>query len=134
MAKDLIILRGIPGCGKTTVADMLSEGVFNYPVCCADDFFTDENGVYNWYPGGIKKAHEMSQNKCKEAMESGVERVIVANTNTTEKEMKPYYDMAKQYGYRVFSMIVENRLNTTNVHGVPEETIEKMRKRFEIKL
>ena len=134
MTKDLIILRGIPGSGKSTVAEMLSEGVFNYPICCADDFFTDENGVYNWYPGGIKKAHEMSQNKCKEAMENGVERIIVANTNTTKKEMKPYYDMANEYGYRVFSIVVENRHGGKNVHGVPDETITKMKDRFDLEL
>ena len=132
--KDLIILRGIPGSGKSTVADILAEGVFNHTICCADDYFTNDEGVYNWYPSGIKKAHEASQLKCREAMERGESRVIVANTNTTEKEMKPYNDMANEFGYRVISLIVENRANTTNIHNVPESTLKKMCDRFEIKL
>ena len=135
MEKNLIILRGVPGSGKTTVAELLSDGaLLDYPICCADDYFTDENGVYNWYPSGIKKAHEASQAKCKTAMLHEVERIIVANTNTTEKEMKPYYDMAKEFGYKVFSLIVENRHGGENSHEVPEATIEKMKNRFDIQL
>jgi hypothetical protein len=34
----------------------------------------------------------------------------------------------------VFSIVVENRHGGTNVHEVPEEKLEQMRNRFEIKL
>jgi len=60
--------------------------------------------------------------------------IIVSNTFTQEWEMKPYYELAKQYGYTVFSLVVENRHGGVNEHGVPDETLEKMRNRFEIKL
>jgi hypothetical protein len=48
--------------------------------------------------------------------------------------MKPYYDLAKEYGYMVFSIVVENRHGGKNVHNVPDEAIDKMRKRFEFSL
>ena len=48
--------------------------------------------------------------------------------------MKPYYELAEKYGYRVYSIVVENRHGVKNVHNVPDEAIDKMRKRFEIKL
>ena len=48
--------------------------------------------------------------------------------------MKPYYEMAEKYGYVVFSVIVENRHGGKNVHGVPEATLDNMRKRFEFSL
>jgi len=48
--------------------------------------------------------------------------------------MQPYYDLAKRYGYQVYSIIVENRHDGVNVHDVPEEVLEKMKKRFDIKL
>jgi hypothetical protein len=48
--------------------------------------------------------------------------------------MQPYYDLAEKYGYRVYSLIVENRHGGVNEHGVPQETLEKMKNRFEIKL
>jgi hypothetical protein len=46
--------------------------------------------------------------------------------------MQPYFDLAKKYGYKVITLIVENRNNTKSVHSVPEASIEKMKNRFEI--
>ena len=60
--------------------------------------------------------------------------IVVSNTSTTEKEMQPYIDLAKKYDYKVTSLIVENRHGGKSIHSVPEETIEKMKQRFEIKL
>ena len=60
--------------------------------------------------------------------------IVVSNTFTQEWEMKPYYDMAKTYGYTVFSLIVENRHGGVNEHGVPEDKLEAMRVRFEFML
>ena len=49
-------------------------------------------------------------------------------------EMAEYFDLAKQYGYQVFSIIVENRHEGVNQHGVPAENLEQMKNRFEVKL
>jgi hypothetical protein len=48
--------------------------------------------------------------------------------------MKPYFELAEKHGYKVFSVIVENRHGGVNVHDCPEDKIELMRNRFEIKL
>ncbi len=48
--------------------------------------------------------------------------------------MNPYFELAQEHGYMVFSIIVENRHGGTNIHGCPEEKVEQMRNRFEIKL
>jgi hypothetical protein len=48
--------------------------------------------------------------------------------------MEAYYELAKKYNYLVISIIVENRHGGKNVHGVPEEKLEQMRNRFQIKL
>jgi hypothetical protein len=48
--------------------------------------------------------------------------------------MEPYFEMAKEFGYKTFSIVVENRHGGTNQHGVPDEALTKMRERFEIKL
>lgn len=102
-------------------------------ICCADDYIT-RNGVYNWKPETVNASHEWCQRKCRRFMKIGVERIIIANTNTRMKEMQPYFDMGKQFGYKIYSVIIENRHNGTNNHNVPEKTIEKMINRFEMKL
>ena len=48
--------------------------------------------------------------------------------------MQWYYDWAKKFEYRVFSLIVENRHGGINQHNVPQDSIDKMRDRFAIKL
>jgi 50S ribosomal subunit-associated GTPase HflX len=63
-----------------------------------------------------------------------VNRITVSNTFTQEWEMEPYFELAKKYGYKVFTVIVENRHGGTNEHNVPEDKIEQMRNRFEYKL
>ena len=129
MEKNLIIVRGIPGSGKTTFAELICDTVFS-----ADDYHTDKDGNYNWKPENVGKAHEWCQSQTRAAMERGLPKICVANTSTIEKEMKPYRRLASKYGYKVFSIVVENRHGGTNVHDVPQETLEKMTKRFTIKL
>ena len=61
-------------------------------------------------------------------------KIVVSNTFTQEWEMQPYIDMSKEHGYKVFTIIVENRHGGLNEHNVPDEIIDKMKERFEIVL
>jgi hypothetical protein len=92
------------------------------------------DGQYVWTPEKVAPAHQWCQNKCRDYMKSQTPRIVIANTNTTAREMQPYMDMARQFGYMVVSLITENRHGSTNVHNVPDATLEKMRARFEILL
>ena len=126
----MFIVRGIPGSGKSTFAEQLAPTA---QICTADDFHM-KDGKYNWKPENVGKAHAWCQSKAENLMADNVTPVVIANTSTTVKEMQPYYDFAEKYGYQVFSIIVENRHGGMNVHEVPEETLEKMKNRFEIQL
>lgn len=129
MEKVLIIVRGIPGSGKSTFAELFARA-----ICTADDYHTDRKGNYNWKPENIGKAHDWCKRKCRRFMQAGIERIAIANTSTQLKEFQPYMQMAKNHGYKVFTVVVENRHGGVNSHGVPAETLEKMTNRFEIKL
>lgn len=48
--------------------------------------------------------------------------------------MGAYYDLARKYGYRVHSLVVENRHGGVNEHGVPDDVLDQMQDRFEFKL
>ncbi len=133
---DLILLRGVPGSGKTTLGEAIlkSPQATNNLVLSADDFFMDNNGNYNFDATKLKQAHNMCQQTCAEAMKNGSYKIVVANTFTQEWEMKPYFEMAEYFEYKVFSIVVENRHGGVNKHNVPEETLTSMRNRFEINL
>ena len=136
MINTLYILRGIPGCGKSTLAETLYElhgGSSDSIICTADDYFMVD-GHYRFNMKKLGEAHKWCQDRCKSGMEEGLSAVIVANTSTTEKEVKTYTNMAENYGYRIVSLIVENRHGGKNIHGVPDEVLENMHKRFTTKL
>jgi predicted kinase len=122
--KTLIILRGVPGCGKSTVAEVLSEKG-KYPVCTADDFFMVD-GKYEWNPKQLGVAHKWCQDKCRKALEAGTERVIIANTSTRTEDYNTYAKMGTIRGYTVFSLVVENRHGGTDVHNVPDDAKSRM--------
>jgi len=127
--KELILLRGCPGSGKSTLANIIGGVQFE-----ADMYFIDDNGNYNFEPARIKDAHAWCQNKVKLSMESGAEKIVVSNTFTMEWEMEHYKMLAGANGYRVHSVICENRHGGVNEHGVPTDKLEQMKARFEIKL
>jgi predicted kinase len=127
MVKELILLRGLPGSGKSTLAKLICNQHVE-----ADMFFM-EDGEYKFDPTKLKRAHEWCQNRVRVWMMSGY-NVVVSNTFTQEWEMEAYYKLAEQYGYRVHSLVVENRHEGVNQHGVPADKLEQMKNRFEIKL
>jgi len=134
---DLILLRGVPGSGKTTLGEVIlyvpgSNNTNN--VLSADDFFIDNNGDYIFDSTKLKEAHNQCQLKCAERMKLQLSKIIVANTFTQDWEMTPYFDMAERYKYRVHTVVVENRHNNKNIHGVPDDKVQIMKDRFEINL
>ena len=133
MKKILYILRGVPGSGKSTVAQNIGGTHFE-----TDKYFMVD-GEYKFDPTKLKQYHQMCQDEVNLAMIQNHtahfnDVIVVSNTFTQEWEMKPYFDLAKTYGYQVFSLIVENRHGGLNQHGVPEDKVQIMKDRFEIKL
>jgi predicted kinase len=138
MEKILYIVRGCSGSGKTTFAKKLVG--HDFLVCEADKYFIDDDGNYNFDFTKIKDAHKWCQDTVETYMKDSMvndqfyREIAVSNTFTQEWEMKPYFELAKEYGYKVFTVVVENRHGGKNIHGVPEDKLEAMKNRFEIKL
>lgn len=132
--KELFLLRGLPGAGKSTLAKSLKG------ICVeADQYFINQHGEYEFDASQLKNAHSYCQSQTRAWMgtdgaQVNVDRIIVSNTFTQEWEMDYYFELAKEHGYRVYSLIVENRHGGVNEHGVPEEKLVQMKQRFEIKL
>ena len=126
--KTLILLRGLPGSGKSTLAASLTKEHYE-----ADMFFEKGNG-YEFDASRLKEAHNWCRHSVMDAMKEEHPIVVVSNTFTQEWEMDVYYLLAEELGYRVHSVIVENRHDGKNIHGCPDDKIEQMKNRFETRL
>ena len=133
----LFLVRGLPGSGKTSFASAIWN---EYAVCEADKFFYDKEGNYNFDPSKLKEAHTWCKNQVETRMidhqnnQQYYPEIAVSNTFTQEWEMEDYFKLAEKYGYKVVSLIIENRHGGQNVHGVPEDKLQIMKDRFQIKL
>ena len=129
----LIIIRGIPGAGKSRLAaTLLESGVVDY-VAETDQYWIQPDGVYKFDPSMLGVAHADCQRRVAELLSIG-NSVAVANTLTTEAEVAVYESIAAAYGAEFVSIIVENRHGNTNVHGVPSGSLKRMRDRFSVRL
>lgn len=130
----LILLRGLPGSGKTTLAKELSENG-KYPVFSVDDFFTDKaNGNYNFQFDKNHLAYKQCGDNTRKAMEQGQPKIFLDNTFTLEWEMEPYFKLAAEFSYAIFVLTVENRHSGKNMHAIADDQIKKMAQKYKVVL
>lgn len=122
--KILYIIRGVPGSGKSTLAHKLTDNVVE-----ADQYFYDDEGNYNWSADKLNQAHNWCFYTVKKYMEEGRDKIAVANTFVKNKDYKRYVELAKEFGYKVDIRTCTG--NYQNIHNVPDETVEKMRSKFQ---
>jgi len=127
---DLILIRGVPGAGKTT----FMHDYLNYDGCVwlsADDHMVDEDGNYEYDQTRVAECHKKCQAEALEVFkyDDGHWTIIVANTFCAEWEMDAYIKMHEQYGNggKIHTIIVENRHGSKSVHDVPDDKIEMMK-------
>jgi tRNA uridine 5-carbamoylmethylation protein Kti12 len=130
MMKNLILVRGTPGSGKTTLARNLCNLLDNVMARHyeADMYFEDAQGNYNFDAERLVLAHGWCLRKTREALEEN-RTVIVSNTFTTKRELKPYFNLAKEFFIVPVVYLAQNQF--PNVHNVPAEKLQKMRDRFQ---
>lgn len=130
--KTALILRGLPGAGKTTLAEAIAPEA----NVAADQWFDRFNeGVFE--SKYLSEAHGWCLDKFAWMLAQDDEfwtTVAVHNTFTRRSEYQPYIDVAKKLGATVHVITVENPQGNVTTHGVPEQTIDKMHKRFELDL
>lgn len=130
----LILLRGLPGSGKTTLAALLSEQG-TYPVFSVDDYFTDPaTGAYHFEFKNNHLAYRQCEERTRSAMQQEKPKIILHNTFTIGWELETYFKLAAEFSYTVFVCTVENYHGHANVHHIPGEQIAKMAEKYKVKL
>lgn len=138
MSVKLVLVRGLPGAGKSTLAEKIKKH-FDDTYCMApfcheaDKYWVRPDGTYDFNPKNIGNAHEWCTNKAKDTVELDKDDpephafTIVSNTFTTLKEMQPYLDMVDSENV----VVVHCTNNYGSIHDVPSHTISKMEQRWQ---
>lgn len=122
----LIILRGLPGSGKSTWAKQLQEktGCSHYE----NDMFFMQNGKYAFDERKYKQATQWCFQQTMKDLTEG-KNVVVSNVFVTVNSVNQYLRRAKQLGaeVKVFRKISQYK----NIHSVPLDVLASMKKNFQ---
>jgi hypothetical protein len=132
--KDLILVRGPSGYGKTTLAEAITRDYCNQGIWCsrfsADDFFTRANGDYEFDSFRLSDAHAGCKFRVESAMRDSMRVIVVDNTFTQYWEWEPYIRLAEDYAYRVIVYRCESFVDLNN-HDVPDAARQSQARRME---
>jgi len=111
--RELFILRGAPGIGKTDYAVRQLHDLTDIEpdealaarlthVCSTDDsfqHFTNDGAVYKFVARKLEKYCARNETRVRLAMEAGIHPIFVDDTHMRLWEMRPYVKLADRLGY-----------------------------------
>lgn len=123
----LILIRGLPGSGKSTRAKQICNEIdaIHFET---DMYFIDSEGKYNFDANKLPQAHLWCQQQVEAALAEG-KSVVVSNTFVRHWEMKAYQILAKRYDIAIEVQTCTGRFQ--NIHKVPTSVIQSMQKRWQ---
>ncbi|XP_061714306.1 uncharacterized protein LOC133522860 isoform X2 [Cydia pomonella] len=141
--RTLILMRGLPGSGKSFLARQLVETMcpgMNYKsfLFSTDDFFM-HRGRYEFQRNMLSEAHQWNQNRVQEAFGRGVSPIFVDNTNVEIRHMEPYVRAGVRGGY-IIEVLEPNtpwakkvgHLARKNSHDVNISTLKRLLDTFQL--
>ncbi|CCQ12054.1 hypothetical protein PALB_29550 [Pseudoalteromonas luteoviolacea B = ATCC 29581] len=142
--KQAIILRGLPGSGKSHYAQTLAEELVaadeaRFVILSTDDYFVQADGGYQFDKSKLSEFHNLNLARYINALAEGIELVIVDNTNIRRWEFIAYLSAAHAMGYQVKEVVVgevkdkslQHLYQKRNTHNVALRTISNMARQFE---
>jgi tRNA uridine 5-carbamoylmethylation protein Kti12 len=128
--QELVIIRGLPGSGKSTLARELTNKLVygERSIHLESDMYFMRDNEYKFEAERLHSAHQWCFDRVKVLLKLEW-KVVVSNTFTTIKELKPYFELSKELGIVPRIIICNN--NYGSIHNVPEETLGKMKNRFQ---
>ena len=131
MKEALIIFRGLPGAGKSSIGKSFAKS--NDCIFIKQDMYiTDDSGNYNYSVENFKNAVNQAKNDIKIAMQKRKKgydvTVVYADVLPSKKEVMDIIScIPKTETYIVVDIVISMRESfLRNVHGVPWNELRRM--------
>ena len=122
---ELVLVRGLPGSGKSTYA----EEKYPFHTCFeADMWHVDKDGKYKFEVDEISRAHSWVQRNTEYNLRKE-KNVVVSNTTISLSQVAVYLEIARRT--KSVLTVIDLKTDYGNIHGVPEEVMEKMRENWQ---
>lgn len=132
------VMRGIPGSGKSTIANELYtnglDSVGAGAIIVSADHYFMKDGAYIYNSVLISEAHKSCMRSFLTHINHGTRLIIVDNTNINVEDMAPYIAVGEAMGYDVEIVQVNTDPEVAaarNVHGVPKGQVLNMHSRLQ---
>ena len=127
--KEIVLMRGLPGSGKTTRAQELG-GI----ICSADDYRIDETGNYFFNPFLTGECLRKCEEKCLHSILKNCNFIIIDNMNLHSFCVIPYLYLSASFGYDIRfedirTDLSDGELSARSVHGISASAIRNIRAR-----
>lgn len=139
--RQLVILHGLPSSGKSTLAKKMFDETMQKSLTCviaSTDSFFIENGNYVFDPKKLGYNHQRNKDRVQQAVNVGIDVIIVDNTNLTLDEVYPYALMGIKANYSIFLQEPAttwardiDELMKRGTHNVPRQSYERMLQRMQ---
>lgn len=132
----IFIIRGVPGSGKTTLANKIISKLLEcnrdllVKICETDRFHINNDGIYDFKPKLLGAFHLKNVDDVRLHMAMKYNVIIISNTSIEKDHYSPYINLAKEFKYNINIIWKESPsledANKRCIHGVPASKIEEM--------
>lgn len=129
--KELVIMRGLPGSGKSFLANKYAKQ--RGGIVFSHDDYMGVGEKFKWDEDSSIEAHHANQIAVRNAFRQNVPLVIVDSCNLKPFLANPYVKMAKYYGYSHMTLMPAtgwaqdpSECAKRNVHNVPFSVVQQM--------
>lgn len=119
--KSLLIIRGLPGAGKSSLGKILKD-TLDFAVFDFDDYIKST--------GDFTKARKEWQFAVEEAIKRRRSRIVVVAVFCEAWERKWVKELAEKHKYKTFQIVVENIHGTQPTTPIPETSWARYAERF----
>lgn len=134
--KKLVVLRGIPGSGKSQKAREIATE-YKGTIVSVDNYF-ERNGEYKFLDTEISRAYGYVEGQVDILMQQQTQLIIADGIHQSEKHLRGYQALADKYGYELEIQYPDGEhifdvehCFRHSIHRVPRRTLQKIKDRFE---